>query len=103
MLWGYGVHISLKIAEEDRFYPTLTLPVCIGERTGNLISPQYIGGIKGGDTTCVYTVDALGRGAFALLKCGVRFLFLIYARGLISSTSISHPEIPIFSYFSFVY
>ncbi|WP_442949986.1 hypothetical protein [Nostoc sp.] len=30
-----------------QFYPTLTLPVCIGEGTGNLISPLYKGGLRG--------------------------------------------------------
>ncbi|MEH2370628.1 precorrin-3B synthase [Nostoc sp.] len=39
-----------------KFYPSLTLPL---ERGGNCISsfPPFQGGIKGGNSTCVYTVD----------------------------------------------
>ncbi|QMS91390.1 precorrin-3B synthase [Nostoc edaphicum CCNP1411] len=43
-----------------KFYPSLTLPL---ERGGNCISsfPPFQGGIKGGNSTCVYTVDQ-GKG-----------------------------------------
>ncbi|MEH2285391.1 MAG: precorrin-3B synthase [Nostoc sp.] len=45
---------------KPKFYPSLTLPL---ERGGNCISsfPPFQGGIKGGNSTCMYTVDQ-GKG-----------------------------------------
>ncbi|WP_273765672.1 hypothetical protein [Nostoc sp. UHCC 0926] len=37
-------------------------PLVKGREPDSLVFPQYIGGIKGGNLTCVYTVAALGRG-----------------------------------------
>jgi hypothetical protein len=48
-------------------YPTLTLPVCIGEGTRFSCFPPFQGGIKGGNSTCVYTV-ALYKGGKNAIK-----------------------------------
>ncbi|MDK2408331.1 hypothetical protein QHH03_03915, partial [Aphanizomenon sp. 202] len=42
-------------------YPTLTLPDALGRELIFPVSPQSIGGIKGGNLTFVYTI-ALQRG-----------------------------------------
>ncbi len=84
---GYGVHTSLyktKIVEDPPKSPlkrgTLTLV------------PPFLRGVRGDlnavrqlSKTCVYTVAACGEGRQSVALAGWgSFLFLIYARGLLS-------------------
>jgi hypothetical protein len=45
---SYGVYTSYRITNKFLNYPTLTLPDILGRELEFLVSPQYIGGIKGG-------------------------------------------------------
>jgi hypothetical protein len=50
------IHKSQAV-DKSRFYPTLTLPDVLGREQDFPVSPQYIGGIKGGNSTCVTHVS----------------------------------------------